>query len=163
MGGPSQRSAGTTRLLPFPLAIGRSLLVLSRLGRLHSVEAFLSLGPVGDATEGRDVRATTDDDTVAVAVTGAVGHREYDPVVRFMALLFALWVAASVGARMLLGDACAAHARDAWEACVSGVLHRHGLEELVVPWFVGGIALLSVLLVGFIQWLRSEERSPLTV
>ena len=127
MGEADQRSAPTAWLLSLGDPIRGSLLVGPRLGGLHATEVLLSLWPLGGATEGAHAVASHLADH-ALAVPGWATHREYDPVMRVVTLLFALWVAASVGARTLLGNACAAHASDAWEACVSGLHPRKIME-----------------------------------
>lgn len=82
---------------------------------------------------------------------------------RLMALVFAVWLALSIAARTMVGNACSRFAGDAWDACASGILHRLGLEDLFMPWVAAGILLLGGLLVGFIRWLRSPERITIPV
>ena len=76
---------------------------------------------------------------------------------RPLALLFALWLALSMAARALIGEGCSTFSGDPWDACASGVLHRLGLEGLLVPWLVVGPLVLGLLLIGGIRWLRSRE------
>lgn len=76
---------------------------------------------------------------------------------RLLALLFAIWLALSMAARALIGEACSTFLGDPWDACASGILHRLALEDLLVPWLVVGPLLLSALVIGWIRWLRSRE------